>query len=63
MQVLREIFRGKLISLGGDVGWPAHSSDHAPCDIFLWGYLNSKVYTQRPENLKALKDSIRHKDC
>jgi hypothetical protein len=59
MQVLREIFPGKLISLCGDVAWPAHSSDLAPCDFFLWGYLKSKVYTHRPENLQALKDAIR----
>jgi hypothetical protein len=25
----------------------------------LWGYLKSKVYTHRPENLQALKDAIR----
>jgi hypothetical protein len=58
MQVLREMFPGKLTSLRGDVGWPAHSSDLAPCDFFLWGYLKSKVYTHRPENLQALKDAI-----
>ena len=54
-----ENFLGKLISLRGDVGWPAHSSDLAPCDFFLWGYLKSKVYTHRPENLQAPKDDIR----
>jgi len=53
MQVLREMFPGKLISLRGDVGWPAHSPDLAPCDFFLWGYLKSKVYT----HLQALKDA------
>jgi len=59
MQVLWEMFPGKLISLRGDVGWPAHSPDLAPCDFFLWGYLKSKLYTHRPENLQALKDAIR----
>jgi hypothetical protein len=58
MQVLREIFPGKMISLRGDVGWPAHSPDLVPCDFFLWGYLKSKVYTHRPENLQAPKDTI-----
>jgi hypothetical protein len=58
-QVLREIFPGKMISLLGDFGWPAHSPDLVPCDFFLWGYLKSKVYTHRPENLQALKDAIR----
>ena len=58
VQVLREMFPEKLISLRGDVGWPAHSHDLAPCDFFLLGYLKSKVYTHRPENLQALKDAI-----
>jgi hypothetical protein len=57
--VLREMFPGKLFSLRGDVGWPAHSPDLAPCDFFLWDYLKSKVYTHRPENLQALKVAIR----
>jgi hypothetical protein len=59
MQVSREMFPGKLIPLRGDVGWPAHSPDLAPCDFFLWGYLKSKVNTHRPENLQALNDAIR----
>ena len=59
MQALWEMFPGKLISLCGDVGWPAHLPDLAPCDFFLWGYLKSKVHTHRPENLQALKDAIR----
>jgi hypothetical protein len=59
IQVFREMFPGKLISLRGNVGWPAHSPDLSPCDLFLWGYLNSKVYTHRTENLQALKDAIR----
>jgi len=53
------MFPGKLISVRGDVGWPAHSPDHALCDFFLWTYLKSKVYTHRPENLQALEDAIR----
>jgi len=57
MQVLREMFPAKLITLRGD-GWPAHSPDLAPCDFFLWGYLKSKVYTHRPENLQTLKDTL-----
>jgi len=58
MQVLREMFPGKLISLRGKVGWPAHTPDLTPCDFFLWGYLKAKVYTHQPENLQARKDAI-----
>jgi hypothetical protein len=53
------MFPRKLISLRGDVGRPARSPDLATCDFFLWGYLKSKVYTHRPENLQALEDAIR----
>ena len=45
IEVLQEMFPGKLISLRGDVRWPARSPGLAPCDFFLWGYLKSKVYT------------------
>ena len=38
MAVLREMFPGRLISLTGDISWPARSPDLTPCDYFLWGY-------------------------
>ena len=38
--------------------WPPHSPDLTPCDFFLWGYLKAKVYEQRPQTLKALKEAI-----
>jgi hypothetical protein len=37
MEVRREIFQGRLISLRGDIPWPARSPDLSPCDFFLWG--------------------------
>lgn len=58
--VLRENFPGRLISNRGDIPWPARSPDLAPCDYFLWGYLKSKVYNNRPATLEALKNNIRH---
>ena len=48
-----------LISLRGDIGWPARSPDLNPCDYFLWGYLKSKVYSNRPRSIEQLKDAIR----
>jgi hypothetical protein len=39
MYVLGEIFPGRLVSLRGDMGWPARSPDLSICDFFLWGYL------------------------
>ena len=59
MGILREMFPGHLISLRGDIGWPAHSSHLNPYDFFLWGYLKSKVYSNRPQSIKHLKDAIR----
>ncbi|XP_018338827.1 PREDICTED: uncharacterized protein LOC108746509 isoform X2 [Trachymyrmex septentrionalis] len=31
-----------------------------PCDFFLWGYLKSIVYNDRPETLAHLKTNIRN---
>lgn len=59
MDFLRSRFPGRLISLRGDLNWPARSPDLAPCDFFLWGYLKSKVYNDRPRTLEALKNNIR----
>jgi hypothetical protein len=35
MRILQEMFSGKLISLRGDVEWPARSPDLTSCDFFL----------------------------
>ena len=48
-----------LISLRGDIGWPAHSPDLNSCDFFLWGYLKLKVSSNRPQSIEQLKDAIR----
>jgi len=53
------MFPSRLVSLRGDIGWPARSPDLTPCDFFLWGYLKAEVYKQRPQTLKALKEAIR----
>jgi len=48
-----------LISLRGDIGWPARSPDLTPCDFFFWGYLKAKVYARRPGTVEQLKEAIR----
>jgi len=58
LRVLREMFRGRLFSLGGDMEWPARSPDLSPCDSFLWGYLKEKVFKHRPRSLEDLKERI-----
>ena len=58
MELLRERSPGRLISLRGDLPWPARSPDLAPCDFFLWDYLKSIVYNDRPRTLAHLKTNI-----
>lgn len=58
MDYLRRVFPERLISLRGHLNWPARSPDLAPCDFFLWGYLKSKVYCNRPATLEDLKHNI-----
>ena len=60
IKTLKEMFPNHLISMRVDIGWPTRSPDLNPCDYFLWGYLKSKVYTQRPRSVEELKDAIRH---
>ena len=38
--------------------WPARSPDLTPSDFFLWGYLNSRVYTTRVLSIEDLKARI-----
>jgi len=59
MNLLREHFPERLISLRGDLQWPAQLPDLAPCDFFLWGYIKSLMYTDRPKILRHLKNNIR----
>ena len=42
ISVLREMFPQHFISYGGDVPWPARSSDLSACDYFLWGISKAK---------------------
>ena len=48
MVTLRGLFPGRVISRRGDVEWPPRSPDLNACDFFLWDYLKSKVYENRP---------------
>ena len=43
----------------GFIEWPARSPDLTPLDFYLWGYLKSKVYFDKPESLEELKNRIR----
>ncbi|CAI6355622.1 unnamed protein product [Macrosiphum euphorbiae] len=49
----------RLVTLRGDLGWPARSLDLSICDFFLWDYLKEKVFKHRPHTLEELKTRIR----
>jgi hypothetical protein len=34
----------------GPIPWPTNSPDLTPPDFFVWGYVKSLVYGQRPQN-------------
>ncbi|GFT82112.1 hypothetical protein TNCV_3910391 [Trichonephila clavipes] len=49
----------RLISRFGPVNWPPRSCDLTPLDYFLWGYVKSLVYADKPQTLGHLEDNIR----
>ncbi|GFX37616.1 putative transposable element [Trichonephila clavipes] len=57
--LLKDKFGDRLISRFGPVNWPPRSCDLTPLDYFLWGYVKSLVYTDKPQTLGHLEDNIR----
>ncbi|CAH1955285.1 unnamed protein product [Acanthoscelides obtectus] len=55
---LQPFFGDRVISRRGNVPWPPRSCDLTPLDFFLWGYLKSKVYVNKPATLQELKSNI-----
>ncbi|GFU91347.1 DUF4817 domain-containing protein [Trichonephila clavipes] len=51
--------RDRLISRFGPVNWPPRSCELTPLDYFLWGYVKSLVYADKPQTLDHLEDNIR----
>ncbi|GFX44325.1 short stature homeobox protein [Trichonephila clavipes] len=51
--------RNMLISRFGPMNWPPRSCDLTPLDYFLWGYVKSLVYADKPQTLDHLEDNIR----
>ncbi|GFV29356.1 DUF4817 domain-containing protein [Trichonephila clavipes] len=43
----------------GPVNWPPRSCDLTPLDYFLWSYVKSLVYADKPQTLDHLEDNIR----
>ncbi|GFY04016.1 DUF4817 domain-containing protein [Trichonephila clavipes] len=56
---IKRHFGDRLITRFGPVNWPPRSCDLTPLDNFLWGYVKSLVYADKPQTLDHLKDNIR----
>ncbi|GFV53072.1 putative transposable element [Trichonephila clavipes] len=59
IDLLKDTFGDRLISRFGPVNWPPRSCDLTPLDYFLWGYVKSLVYADKPHTLDHLEDNIR----
>ncbi|GFW45502.1 uncharacterized protein TNCV_3244421 [Trichonephila clavipes] len=59
IDLLKDTFGDRLISRFGPVNWPPRSCDLPPLDYFLWGYVKSLVYANKPQTLDYLEDNIR----
>ncbi|GFU93342.1 uncharacterized protein TNCV_1860721 [Trichonephila clavipes] len=59
IDLLKDTFGDHLISRFGPVNWPPKSCDLTPLDYFLWGYVKSLVYADKPQTLDHLEDNIR----
>ncbi|GFV08969.1 uncharacterized protein TNCV_3822121 [Trichonephila clavipes] len=56
--LLGDTFGDRLISRFGTVNWPPRSCDLTPLYYFLWGYVKSLVYADKPQTLDHLEDNI-----
>ncbi|GFU29289.1 putative transposable element [Trichonephila clavipes] len=58
IDLLKDTLGDRLISRFGPVNWPPRSCDLTPLDYFLWGYVKSLVYADKPQTLDNLEDNI-----
>ncbi|GFX80262.1 uncharacterized protein TNCV_2642781 [Trichonephila clavipes] len=59
IDLLKDTFGDRLISHFGPVNWLPRSCDLTPLDYFLWGYVKSLVYADKPQTLDHLENNIR----
>jgi len=60
LDLLKRTFDERIISRFGPVNWPPRSCDLTPLDYFLWGYVKSLIYINKPKTLDDLEANIRH---
>ena len=60
-RLLEEHFNERIVALGFlksknmGIDWPPYSPDLNPCDSFLLGYIENKVYAGKAKSIKDLK--------
>ncbi|GFW41083.1 putative LOC100569746 [Trichonephila clavipes] len=59
IDLLKDTFGDRLISRFESVNWSPKSCDLTPLDYFLWGYVKSLVYADKPQTFDHLEDNIR----
>ncbi|GFX33106.1 transposable element Tc3 transposase [Trichonephila clavipes] len=59
IDLLKDTFGDRLISRFVPVNRPPRSCDLTPLDYFLWRYVKSLVYADKPQTLDHLEDNIR----
>ncbi|GFW24994.1 putative LOC100569746 [Trichonephila clavipes] len=59
IDLLKDALGDRLISRFGPVNWPPRSCDLTTLDYFLWRYVKSLVYADKPQTLDHLEDNIR----
>ncbi|GFX54965.1 DUF4817 domain-containing protein [Trichonephila clavipes] len=59
IDLLKDTFGNRLISRFGPVNWLPRSCDLTRLDYFLWGYVKSLVYADKPQTPDHLEDHIR----
>jgi len=58
VDLLRIVFKNRIISRNADVNWPSRSCDLTPLDYF-YGELSKMSYTNQPETIQELKHKIK----
>ncbi|GFT58674.1 transposable element Tc3 transposase [Trichonephila clavipes] len=58
IDLLKDTFGDRLILHFGPVSWTPRSCDLTPLDYFLWGFVKSLVYADKPQTLDHLEDNL-----
>lgn len=56
--LLRKEFGDSIISRNCYIEWSPRNCDLTPLDFFLWSYLKSLIYVNKPDTIRALKANI-----